>query len=169
METSITQKERNWAAAAHASAAITFLISISTGGFLTLLGLLIPLGIYYFAPNKSQHVQKQALHALGFQIAAIIGLIAALIVGVMLLVLAWLITGVLSLVVVGLLLIPVAILLTIAFVVIYGAAPFLMTVYGCWGALKVYRGEDFEYAYVSNWVNEWMDSNRVSSEPVIVA
>lgn len=169
METSITKQERNWAAVAHASAAITFLLSISTGGFLTLLGLLIPLGIYYFAPNKSRYVQKQALHALGFQIAAIVTLIAALIVGVMILVFSWLLTLVLSFVLVGLLLIPVAILITLAFAVIYGSAPFLMTAYGCWGALKIYRGEDFEYAYVSDWVNDWMDSNRVSSEPVMVA
>ncbi len=154
MQHSITTQERNWAAVAHASIVVTFLISIVSGGIFTLLGLLIPLGIYYSAPNKSRFVQSHALQALAFQITAVVGMIAAAIVGSMLLVFLWLVTVLLIVILVGLLLLPVSIVVTIAAVALYTVSPFAVACYGCWGAYKVWRGEHFEYRYVSNWVTD---------------
>jgi hypothetical protein len=69
----LTREEMNWAALAHASILVTFLIGIATGGLGALLGLAIPAIIWYVYRDKSDYVVEQARQATIYQAAGILG------------------------------------------------------------------------------------------------
>src|SRR5436305_1441303 len=68
-----TEEERQWAAFAHGSAVLTFLLGLMSGGILTLFSIFIPLGIYFYYRQRSEYVAYQALQAFVLQLLGTIG------------------------------------------------------------------------------------------------
>ncbi|MBI3359536.1 MAG: DUF4870 domain-containing protein [Chloroflexi bacterium] len=150
--------ERNWAAAAHASAVLTLVIGAGTGGLGVLPVLLVPLGIYLYHRQRSRYVAFHALQAVVFQAA---GAVAWLVVAVVFggaIALAWIISGLLAVILIGLLLMPFALLLTIGLGLLIVAFPFVIAGWGLYGAWQAYHDRPFEYRWVGDVVARGMEA-----------
>ena len=122
---SIPQDNSQLAALAH----LSFLTVMIIGPF----SIAIPLIIWLLErnkPDKSLLVEFHAKQAFFFQLAVYI-ITAAL----------GIVVGILSIIVIGLLLIPFLILFPLACVI-----------YGIYGGVKVWNGEEFRYVYVADFV-----------------
>jgi len=122
--------ERTWAMLAHYS----ILLNLITG----LLGVPVPLVIYFIYKDRSAYVANQAMQAFLFQLLWWIG-------GGALIAFVWIVTTILIAFLIGLLCIPIAIL--ISFI------PLVAIVYGVYGGVKCNQGEDFRYWLVGDWVS----------------
>jgi uncharacterized Tic20 family protein len=136
-----------WTAAslAHASVLLTLILGLA-GGVGALVGLAVPLVMYFGYREESRFVAFHALQSFVYQvIGTVIGaglffLVAA----------AWTISGWLTLILVGFLLMPLALLLTLQLVcVIFGWL-------GCglYAAYQVYQGRDFRYGLIGEWLEK---------------
>ncbi|NLW73229.1 MAG: DUF4870 domain-containing protein [Chloroflexi bacterium] len=123
--------ERTLAVVSH----LSIFLNLVTG----FLGLVPPLIIYYLHKDRSRYVAYQSLQALIFQLVFWVG--GGLIAG-----LFWAITGITSIVLVGLCCIPLAILISLI--------PFGAYVYAIVAALDTYKGQDFKYWLVGDWVRK---------------
>ena len=135
--THLTNEEMTVAALAHASV----ILGVVTGG---LAGVAIALVLWLIYKDKSRYVAFQAMQALVLQLAAGAVLLLA---GV---------TMVISFVTICL--IPVGLILLLALI----ALPFAVLFYGLYGAYETYYGEDFQYA----WVGEFVTKQGQAAEPV---
>jgi uncharacterized Tic20 family protein len=151
-ETGPTSNERIWAALAHASVLLTFVLAVSTGGLAIILGALVPLVIWLAFRDRSRFVAFHAMQASVFQLAAVLAWVALAIVGVIVLIPVWLVTILLMLVLIGFLLLPVALVLTVALPAALVIMPLAVLVYGLYGAFEVYVGRDFRYWKVADWI-----------------
>ena len=131
------EEERNWAAAAHASALLNLLIP-GVGG---IIGALF---IWMTQKEKSPWVAFHSKQSLVFQSAVFIALL--IVVGG-----TWTTGFIFSFVTIGfgaLIAVPMMIItLLLGFVI--GAAGM---VYSLYGAYRVYQNQDFLYIFVGNWV-----------------
>ena len=125
----LTNEEMIVSALAHASIAL----GLVTGG---LAGVAAALVIWLIYKDKSRYVAFQAMQALVFQLAVAAALIAA---GF---------TMVISFVTVCL--IPLGLILLLALI----ALPFAALFYGLYAAYETYYGEDFQYAWVGEFVRK---------------
>jgi len=136
-----------WTAAslAHASVLLTLIMGLA-GGVGALVGLAVPLVMYFGYREESRFVAFHALQSFVYQvIGTVIGaglffLVAA----------AWTISGWLTPILVGFLLMPLALLLTLQLVcVIFGWL-------GCglYAAYQVYQGRDFRYGLIGEWLEK---------------
>ncbi len=146
----LTRTEMSWAAVAHASIVLTFLLGLVTGGPGALLGLLVPALIWTTQQSRSRYVVDQARQATLFQLTGLVALLAWVVAGAVLLVVGWLVAALLSLVLVGLILIPVMLALTIAWVIVLVAGPIAWVVWGCFAAAEASNGRPYRYRYVSD-------------------
>lgn len=149
-----TQSERAWAAVAHASAVLTLVIGLSTGGVGALFGLLVPITIYLVFNEKSRFIRFHALQSTAWQGASILGVLLATVVAGAVVALTWITVGILSFVLVGVALIPGAILLSIIAAAIVPVLPVLLTVYSVIASYQAYNGDWFEYRYVGEAVRD---------------
>jgi uncharacterized Tic20 family protein len=152
----LTREEMNWAALAHASILVTFLIGIVTGGLGAFLGVAIPAIIWYVYRDKSDYVMEQAKQATVFQLAGVLGWYILLLGGVIVLAIGAVVGAVLTLILVGLiLLLAVGIL-----AVVWGAAvvvlPIAQVVYGCYAAVETYNGRPFRYRWVADLADRYL-------------
>jgi uncharacterized Tic20 family protein len=152
----LTREEMNWAALAHASILVTFLIGVATGGLGAILGLAIPAIIWYVYREKSDYVVEQAKQATIYQLAGVLGWYLLLLGGVIVLVAGTVIGAVLTLVLVGLLLLLAVGILA----VVWGAAvvvlPIAQVVYGCYAAVETYNGRPFRYRWVTDLTDRYL-------------
>jgi len=125
----LTNEEMIVSALAHASIAL----GLVTGG---LAGVAAALVIWLIYKDKSRYVAFQAMQALVFQLAVAAVLIAA---GL---------TMVVSFVTICL--IPLGLILLLALI----ALPFAALFYGLYAGYETYYGEDFEYAWVGEFVRK---------------
>lgn len=145
--------ERAWAAIAHASALVTVLFGILTGGALCLVGPIVPLVIWLVFRQRSQSVARHALQATIFQALVVVLTAAVGVLGLVLVVAAWLGTAALMNAVVGICLIPIALALTLLWGTVTLGLPVAALVYACYGAYELVQGRDFRYWLVGNWVD----------------
>ncbi len=153
-ETGPTSNERIWAALAHASVLLTFILGVSTGGLAVIVGALVPLIIWLAFRDRSRFVAFHAIQASVFQLASVVAWVGLLIVGAAILIPAWVVTILLSLVLIGLLLLPLVLVLTIALPAALVVMPLAVLVYGLYGAFEVYGGRDFRYWLVADWIEK---------------
>ncbi len=153
-ETSPTSNERIWAALAHASVLLTFILGVTTGGLAVIVGALVPLIIWLAFRDRSRFVAFHAIQASVFQLASVAAWVGLLIVGAVILIPAWIVTILLSLILIGLLLLPLVLVLTIALPAALVVMPLAVLVYGLYGAFEVYGGRDFRYWLVADWIEK---------------
>jgi len=145
--------ERAWAAIAHASALVTVLFGVLTGGALCLVGPIVPLVIWLVFREKSKFVAYHALQATIFQALVVILTAVIGILGLVVVAAAWVGASALIAAVVGICLIPVALALTLLWVAATLGLPVAALVYACYGAYEVMEGRDFRYYLVGHWVD----------------
>jgi len=153
-ETGPTSNERIWAALAHASVLLTFILGVTTGGLAVIVGALVPLIIWLAFRDRSRFVAFHAIQASVFQLASVVAWIGLLVVGAVILIPTWIVTILLSLVLIGLLLLPLVLVLTIALPAALAVMPLAVLVYGLYGAFEVYGGRDFRYWLVADWIEQ---------------
>jgi uncharacterized Tic20 family protein len=151
----LTREEMNWAALAHASILVTFLLGVATGGLGAILGIAIPAIIWYAYRDKSEYVVEQARQATIYQLAGVLGWYALVLVGLIVLVAGAVVGAVLTIILVGLLLL----LLVAILAVVWGAAvvvwPIAQVVYGCYAAAETYNGRPFRYRWIMDLVDRY--------------
>ncbi|MCJ7738487.1 MAG: DUF4870 domain-containing protein [Anaerolineae bacterium] len=145
------------AALAHASIAVTLLLSFS-GGVGALVGPAIALAIYFGYRQRSRFVAYHALQAVAYQAIGLVMYLVLIAVLVSVTVVAWTISGLLSTVLIGLLLMPLALALTLFMVLILLLAPLGWAGYGLYVAYQVYQGRDEAYWLVGEWVGKGVES-----------
>ena len=96
-----TRDDLTMAALAHASILVTFIIGVGSGGLGAILGVLIPLAIWYSYRDKSVYTANQALHATVYQVACVLAVLALAVVGAILVVVGWTVSGALAAVIIG--------------------------------------------------------------------
>jgi uncharacterized Tic20 family protein len=148
----LTREEMNWAALAHASILVTFLLGIATGGLGAILGLVIPAVIWYIYRDKSEYVVEQARQAAVFQLVGILGWYVLIFAGLILLVVGAVVGAVLTIVLVGLLLLLVVALLAVVWGAAIIALPIAQVVYGCYAAAETYNGRPFRYRWIADLI-----------------
>jgi uncharacterized Tic20 family protein len=153
----LTREEMNWAAIAHASIVLTFLLGIVTSGLGAILGVLVPALIWYAHREKSDYVAEQARQATAFQLAGFAAMLVLALGGTLILTLGWTVSALLVLILVGLLLLPVMLVLTILTVVALVALPIAQVIYGCYAAAETYNGRPFRYAWIADQVDRYLD------------
>jgi len=148
-----TRDDLTMAALAHASILVTFLIGVGSGGLGAILGVFIPLAIWYGYREKSEYTARQALHATVYQVASILAVLLLTVIGTLLVVVGWTVAGALTAILIGLCLMPFALLITVLFVAGVVLLPIAEVVYGLYGAYEVYQGRDFRYRWVADWID----------------
>jgi uncharacterized Tic20 family protein len=153
-EAAPTSNERIWAALAHASVLLTFILGVTTGGLAVVVGALVPLIIWLAFRDRSRYVTFHSMQATVFQLASVVAWVGLLIAGVVVLVPTWIVTILLLVVLIGFLLLPVALMLTVALPVALVLMPLAVLVYGLYGAFEVYGGRDFRYWLIADWIEK---------------
>jgi uncharacterized Tic20 family protein len=152
----VSDDERMWAAVAHASAWITVLGGLFTGGLFLVISIFIPLIIYFMFRQKSDYVAFHALQAFVLQLVGTVGAFALLIMGG----LVWMVGMVIALlamvILVGFILAPVWGLVGLALMVVVAVMPIAMLLFGTMGAIETYNGRDYRYPYIARWVDRQM-------------
>lgn len=151
----LSREEMSWAAMAHASILLTFLLGITTGGIAAILGPIVPAIIWYAFRGKSEYVEEQARQATIFQLAGILALLALVVVGAILVAAGWVVSAVLVILLVGLLLLPVMAIVTLLWGVAIVALPIAQVIYGCYAAVEAYSGRPFRYKWVADQIDRY--------------
>jgi uncharacterized Tic20 family protein len=149
-----TRDDLTVAALAHASILITFLIGVGSGGLGAILGVLIPLAIWYSYREKSEYTANQALQATVYQVACVLSVLAFTVIGAILVIVGWTVSGLLAAVLIGLCLMPFALVVTLLLIAGVLVLPIVQTVYGLYAAYEASQGRDFRYRWVSDWVDQ---------------
>ncbi len=149
------------AALAHASIAVTLLLSFA-GGIGALVGPAIALAIYFGYRHRSRFVAYHALQAVAYQATGLVLYLVLVAVLVSVTVVAWTISGLLSPVLIGLFLMPLALALTLFTVLILLLVPLAWGGYGLYVAYQVYQGRDEAYWLVGELVRKGASHNAGS-------
>ncbi len=149
----VSDEERMWAAAAHASAWITFLAGIFTFGTVIPLSIFIPLGIYFLFRRKSDYVAFHALQAFVIQLIGTVGALVLLLAGGLVWGIGMVIAALAVVILVGIILVPVWGLLGVALLLIVLLLPIAMLLYGTIAAIQTYQGRDYHYPFIARWVD----------------
>ncbi len=138
-----TADERLWAALAHASIALGIILGLllrSNWGIASLAGPIAALVIFLVKKDESHWVARQAMQALLYQaILALISIAVSIVMGMVGGLLARL-TGGAALALLG----PIALLLALFSLVFF--------LYALYGAYQCYRGRNFKYAVVGDFI-----------------
>jgi uncharacterized Tic20 family protein len=149
----VSDNERLWASAAHASAWVTFLAAVFTTGAAIPLTMFVPLVIYFLFRKQSDYVAFHALQAFVLQLVGIIGALALLTVGGVLWVIGLVIALLLVLALIGFVLVPVWAIVGIVLLITALLLPFGMVLFSTIGAVQTYNGRDYRYPYIARWVD----------------
>lgn len=149
-----THDDLTIAALAHASILVTFLIGVGSGGLGAVLGVLIPLAIWYSYREKSAYTANQALQATVYQVAGVLSVLVFAVAVVTLVVVGWTVAGALTAVLIGLCLMPFALLVTLLLAAVLLGLPIVLLVYGLYAAYETYHGRDFRYKWVADWIDQ---------------
>ena len=149
-----TSNERIWAALAHASVLLTFILGVASGGLAVIVAALLPLVIWLAFRDRSRFVAFHAMQATVFQLGSLAAWVALLIVGAAILIPTWIVTVLLMVVLIGFLLLPLTLVLTIALPAALIVLPLATLVYGLYAAIEVYAGREFRYWLVADWIEQ---------------
>lgn len=149
----VTDNERLWAGAAHASVWVTFGALFFTAGFAVPLTIFVPLVIYFMFRKQSDYVAFHALQSFVLQLVGTVGALALLTIGGALWIIGLVVALLLMVVLVGFVLVPVWGIVGIALLLTVFLMPFAMVLFGTIGAVQTYNGRDYRYPYVAQWVD----------------
>jgi uncharacterized Tic20 family protein len=145
----------NWAAVAHASILLTFLLAVTTGGIAAILGPIVPALIWYSFRDKSEYVADQARQATIYQVAGLLALLGLAVVGAVLVAVGLAVSAVLLVVIVGVVLLPIMIIVALLWVVALVFLPIAQVIYGCYAALEAYNGRPFRYRWIADLIDRY--------------
>jgi uncharacterized Tic20 family protein len=145
----LSEAERRWASLAHTSVLLTLISGLLSGGFLSLLTLCIPLGIYFYWRNRSEYVAFQALQAFTLQAIGTVGWLALLVAGV---IVGAILTVILAISLIGIPLLIVVIPALVLFILGTFAMPFAMLVYSLIAAVQTWQGVNYRLPRISAWI-----------------
>ncbi|MGD8462375.1 MAG: DUF4870 domain-containing protein [Anaerolineae bacterium] len=151
----LTRQEMNWAAVAHASILLTFLLAVTTGGIAAILGPIVPALIWYSFRDRSKYVADQARQATIYQVAGLLALLALAVVGAVLVAVGLAVSAVLLVVIVGVVLLPIMIIVALLWVVALVFLPIAQVIYGCYAALEAYNGRPFRYRWIADLIDRY--------------
>ncbi len=149
----VSDQERLWAGAAHASAWVTLAAAFLTTGFAIPVTVFVPLVIYFLFRKQSDYVAFHALQAFVLQLVGTVGALALLTFGGVLWVIGLVIALLLALVLVGFVLVPVWGIVGVALLLTALLMPFGMVLLGTVGTVQTYNGRDYRYPYIAHWVD----------------
>jgi uncharacterized Tic20 family protein len=149
----VSEEERMWAAAAHASAWLTLLGGIVTIGAIIPLSIFVPLAIYFVFRKKSDFVAFHALQAFVLQLLGTVGALVLLLVGGTIWTVGMVVSALLVMVLIGVVLVPLWGVIGIALLLVVLALPFAMLFYSAVAGYRTYRGEDYRYPFIAQWVD----------------
>jgi uncharacterized Tic20 family protein len=149
----VTDDERLWAAVAHASVWVTFIMFFVTSGFGVPFSIFVPLVIYFVFRKKSDYVTFHALQAFVIQLLGTVGALALLVIGGLAWVVGLIIGLLLMLVLIGFILVPVWGVVGIALILSVFLLPFVMLLFGTIAAVQTYNGRDYRYPFIALWVD----------------
>lgn len=149
----VSDNERLWAGAAHASAWVTLAAAFFTAGFAVPVTIFVPLVIYFLFRKQSDYVAFHALQAFVLQLVGTVGALALLTIGGGLWVIGLVVALLLVVVLVGFVLVPVWGIVGVALLVTAVMMPFAMVMFGTIGAVQTYNGRDYRYPYIAHWVD----------------
>lgn len=159
----VQDTERTWAAIAHASALLTILVAIAAAPGV-LLTVLIPLGIYLAFRNKSEFVAFHALQAFTIQVVGTVGALVLLLAGTLVLGTLIAISAVLSLVLIGIPFLIFFVLLLVGLVLFsVFVLPLGMVVYSMIAADAAYKGRNYRYPYIADWLDDQLKNGMLGS------
>ncbi len=149
----VTDDERLWAAVAHASVWVTFIMLFATAGFGVPFSIFVPLVIYFVFRKKSDYVTFHALQSFVIQLLGTVGALALLVIGGIAWVIGLVIGLILMVVLIGFILVPVWGVVGIALILSVFLLPFAMLLFGTIAAVQTYNGRDYRYPFVARWVD----------------
>jgi uncharacterized Tic20 family protein len=149
----VTQDERLWATAAHASAWLTVFGGIITVGAILPISIFVPLVIFFLFRKRSDYVAFHALQAFVLQLLGTVGAFALLTIGGMVWALGMVVAALLVFLLVGFILVPLWGIVGIALLLAVVLLPVAMLFYSVVAAYTTYRGEDYRYPVIARWVD----------------
>jgi uncharacterized Tic20 family protein len=149
----VTDDERLWATAAHASAWLTVFGGIFTLGAILPVSIFVPLVIFFLFRKRSDFVAFHALQAFVLQLLGTVGAFALLTIGGTVWALGMVVAALLVFLLVGFILVPLWGIVGVALLVVVTLMPVAMLFYSVVAAYTTYRGEDYRYPVISRWVD----------------
>lgn len=148
--------DRLWAAVAHGSVWLTFLMAVPTSGISIPFVVFVPLAIYFLFRNRSDYVAFHALQAFVLQLICTIGALTIFMIGGVLWALVLALTLLLSALLIGIPLFIVVLLAGIVASAALSVLPLVGLVFATIATIRVYTGSDYRYPYIANWVDRQM-------------
>lgn len=152
----VSDDDKLWAAFAHGSVWVTFLMAVPTSGISIPFVVFVPLILYFLFRNRSDYVAFHALQAFVLQLICTVGALMLVVVGGLLWAFVLAITVLLSAVLIGIPLFIVVILIGIIASVVLSTLPLVGLVLATIATVRVYTGNDYRYPYIANWVDRQM-------------
>lgn len=149
----VSDEERLWAAVAHGSVWVTFVLFFMTAGVGVPLSIFVPLAVYFLFRKKSDYVTFHALQAFVIQLLGTVGALTLLVVGGIVWVIGLIIALVLIVVLVGFVLVPLWGVVGIALLLSVVLMPCAMLLFGTIAAIETYNRRDYRYPVVARWVD----------------
>lgn len=159
----VSNDDKLWAAVAHGSVWITFLMAVPTSGISLPFVVFVPLLIYFVFRNRSDYVAFHALQAFVLQLVCTVGALAAFIVGGAVWTVGLALAALLMLVLIGFVILPLWVLVGVIASVVISLLPLVGLVLATIATIRVYTGSDFRYPYIGNWVDRQMSGGLVSA------
>jgi uncharacterized Tic20 family protein len=145
--------DRLWAAVAHGSVWVTFLMAVPTSGFSIPFVVFIPLVLYGLFRKRSDYIAFHALQAFVLQLLCTIGALTAFVVGLIIWVIGLAIAALLMVVLVGFVIFPLWILVGMLLSVVVSLIPLAGLILSTIAVFKIHTGGDYRYPYISDWVD----------------
>lgn len=152
----VDDDDKLWAAVAHGSVWLTFLMAVPTSGISIPFVIFIPLMIYFLFRNRSDYVAFHALQAFVLQLLATIGALLLFIIGGAAWLIVLMITVLLMALLVGIPLFFLWLLVGIVASVLISVMPLAGLVLATIATVRVYTGNDYRYPYIGTWVDRQM-------------
>jgi uncharacterized Tic20 family protein len=159
---SVSDSERKWTAAAHASAWLTLLGGFATFGIIVPFSIFIPLVIYLSFRKKSDYVAFHALQAFVLQLIGTVGALLVLSVGGAVWLLGLGIALLSLMILVGVVLVPVWGLVGIVLALAVALMPLAMLLYSTIAAIETFNGRDYRLPIVARWIDRQLAGGLLS-------
>jgi len=152
----VSDEEKLWSAVAHGSVWVTFLLSAPTSGVSLPFVVFVPLAIYFLFRSRSDFVAFHALQAFVLQLVCTIGALTVFLVGGAVWLIGLVIAALLMTLLIGFVLLPLWVLVGILVSIVLAVLPLIGLVLATVATVRVYRGGDFRYPFIGEWVDRQM-------------
>ena len=152
----VSNEDKLWAAVAHGSVWITFLLSAPTSGVSLPFVVFVPLAIYILFRERSDFIAFHALQAFVLQLVCTIGALTAFLVGGLVWLIGLVIAAMLMVVLIGFVIMPLWVLIGIVASIALALMPLAGLVLATIATVRVHTGNDFRYPFIADWVDRQM-------------